>query len=133
MRGNRLDCGLPSHSRLWPAGKGHSARNQGARGCEVKITTIQVVARLLYADSLCSWLNVHDEMKPAMSGLVRMGLAVRRFRDETFKVTDAGKELISANKKLISGGYQDKDGAYVHKTVKGARYWIDQWRQQIPS
>jgi hypothetical protein len=98
----------------------------------MKLTTPQLVARLEYADSLYSWLNVHAEMKAAMTGLIRRGLAVRRQSDEAFNLTDEGRQFLEANKALFSGGFHNEAGPYIHKIVAGAEYWTDAWSQQIP-
>ena len=94
------------------------------------LTHAQLVARLEYASTLCSWLNVHDKMKPAMVGLIRRGLAVRRSSDEALMFTDEGHELLEANKHLITSHWQS--GAGLNAIVEGAQYWLDQWNQKIP-
>ena len=99
----------------------------------MKITTAQLVARLQYASGLCSWLNVHAEMKTAMAGLIKRGLASRRQTDEAFDLTEKGFDMLKANMALLSGGYHDASGAYVPTVVEGAKYWTDAWNQKIPA
>jgi len=96
----------------------------------VKLTHAQLVARLQYASSLCSWLNVHDPMKPSMVGLIRRGLARRSRDDESFTLTDEGWELLTSNKRLITGRWQS--GAGLNAIVAGAQYWLDRWNQKLP-
>lgn len=99
----------------------------------MKLTTAQLVARLEYASVLCSWLNVHALMKPAMAGLMKRGLASRRQSDEAFTLTEEGEDMLKANKAMLSGGYHDASGVYVPTVVEGAKYWTDEWNQKIPA
>jgi hypothetical protein len=40
--------------------------------------------------------------------------------------------MLAANKSLMTGGKHDSNGAYQPVVVTGAKYWTDQWNQQIP-
>ena len=95
-----------------------------------KLTHAQLIARLEYASHLCSWNNIHPEMKPAIAGLVRRGLAERRLRDSALILTDEGEDLLDANKHLITSHHQSGSGK--NALVEGAQYWLDQWNQKIP-
>ena len=99
----------------------------------MKLTTAQLVARLQYANHLCSWNNVHLEMKSAMRTLIKNGLAERRGDDNAFVLTEEGEAMLDANKALMSGGHHDASGAYVPVVVEGANYWTDKWSQKIPA
>lgn len=61
----------------------------------------RTVASLEYAAGCYAWGNVHSVMKPAMTSLIRRGLAIRRKSDEAFELTEAGQELHAANKHHI--------------------------------
>ncbi len=96
----------------------------------MKLSNAQLVARLEYAATLSSWDNVHNEMKAAMTGLIRRGLAFRRQDDERFDLTDEGRDVLNGNKCLFKGEW--RSGSGVTKLVEGAEYWVDQWNQKIP-
>jgi hypothetical protein len=99
----------------------------------MKLTNAQLVARLYYAANVCAWGNVHPEMKPAMRGLIKRGLAERWGEANAFGLTEQGEEILNANKSLLIGGCHDDAGAYVPVVIDGAKYWTDQWQQQIPA
>jgi hypothetical protein len=80
----------------------------------MKTPVAQIHARLEWASTLCSWKNVHDEMKPAVTGLVRRGLLTLRNTDKALTITPAGKEFLQT-----------------HNST-GANFWTDAWSQKIP-
>lgn len=92
----------------------------------------QILARLVWASNLCSWNNVHSEMKSAVAGLVRRGLMVRRESDNALSLTDCGVEYLESHNIPLNAA---KECASVpaEKLVPTAKYWTDQWQQQIPA
>lgn len=52
---------------------------------------MKTIENLRYANGLLSWNNIHPEKKPAMVGLIRRGLAIRRKADEAFFLTEKGQ------------------------------------------
>lgn len=97
--------------------KAQAVRENGAKGG--RPLTPQVVARLEWVSHLCSWLNVHDDMKPVVVGLMRRGLVVREKEDNALYLSEAGEAVL------------EKAGN-PSSPVDGAEYWVDQWKQSIP-
>jgi hypothetical protein len=98
----------------------------------MKTTETQILARLVWASNLCSWLNVHAEMKMAVTGLVRRGLMQRDERDNGLSLTEAGVAYLKAHNIPLNGADEMASGT-ADKLVPTAKYWTDQWQQQIPA
>jgi hypothetical protein len=91
----------------------------------------QLLARLVWASNLCSWLNVHAEMKPAVAGLVRRGLMERRDSDNALLLTEAGAEYLEAHNIPLNPARESARGT-ASQLVPAAKFWTDAWQQQIP-
>lgn len=98
----------------------------------MKTTETQILARLVWASNLCSWNNVHAEMKSAVAGLVRRGLIVRRESDNGLLLTDSGVEYLERHSIPLNAAKECASGT-ADKLVPTAKYWTDQWQQQIPA
>jgi hypothetical protein len=98
----------------------------------MKNTETQILARLVWAANLSSWLNVHPEMKSAVAGLVRRGLMERRRSDEALTLTAAGVEYLEAHNIPLNAAKESASGT-ADKLVPTAKFWTDKWSQQIPA
>lgn len=97
--------------------KTSAARANGAAGG--RPLSPQVVARLEWVSHLASWLNVHDEMKPIVVGLMRRGLVVREKGDNALYLSEKGEAMLEKAGKPSA-------------PVAGAKYRQDRWPQDIP-
>jgi hypothetical protein len=98
----------------------------------MKTNETQILARLVWASNLCSWGNVHTEMRPAVAGLIRRGLMERRESDNGLWLTDAGVEYLEAHDIRLNAAKECASGL-ANELVPNAKYWTDQWQQQIPA
>lgn len=72
----------------------------------------QIVARLAWAQHLCSMGNVFECMRPAIRGLCRRGLMLHE--DGGLWVTDAGERLLHEHGRW-NGRWDGIDGAEYHE------------------
>lgn len=91
----------------------------------------QLTARLVYASHLSSWRNIHPEMKPAVTGLLRRGFMERRKKDEALTLTSKGTEFLESQGIQLNPAKECADGT-AEKLVPDADYWTDEWNQSIP-
>lgn len=98
----------------------------------MKNTETQILARLVWASNLCSWLNAHAEMKAAVSGLVRQGLMERRSNDNALLLTEEGADYLAAHNIPLNPARECARGT-ASALVPTAKFWTDAWGQQIPA
>ena len=71
-------------------------------------------------------------MVPAVSGLVRRGLMVRDGRDNGLRLTDEGADHLESCGIPLNAAREHSQGT-ADQLVPRAKFWTDQWQQQIPA
>lgn len=110
--------------------KAAAVRENGKKGG--RPASLQVLARLAYATHLCSWNNVHAEMKAAVTGLCRRGLMGRRGSDNALFLTSEGAEFLKRNGVPLNAAEEHTQGT-AEALFPSAEFWTDAWGQRIPA